>query len=248
MVKKIMFWMDTKIEEVIEFIMNWRYSIKFFNGMDIFESFYIETLQKRFPKSKNAILLNYRLFFRNIDLIDKKLNPTETLKKIIQLIIKDENLNISFSILYLILTKGNYLQLLKDIDKIQKISNFYIKGNKNEILQEIRAIRISLNLKKKDWRLDREKILPILEQGGDEWLRFITCELFKLNYYDSLSSLLEAISRRFANQYFHRNLKTNFLLDTRFSPPVGYTINWKHINNIVNKYKKILPSDISIFK
>ena len=245
MEKKIMFWMDTKLEEVIDYINIWNVSIDLLTGEDIFENFFSSTLSKRFKSSKDSILLNYKLFFKTIGLINKNLNPTHILRIILKIKGK-QSVKLSEIVLYLILIKGNYIQLLKDIDEVQNTQKFFIKGNKTEILNEIKELRKSFDLEVKDYRLDKTKILPLLETGGDEWFRILICELFKKGYYRSLSSLLEAISRRFANSYFHNSLKTNFLLKPDFFPPYGYKINWKFITNIINKYDKFFSKKPSI--
>ena len=79
------------------------------------------------------------------------------------------------------------------------------------------------------------KLPCLIESEYNDWLRIVVCELFRRGYYNSLSSLLEAISLRFANNYFHKNLKTNFLLEKDFIPPKGYKINWKFIKNVICK-------------
>jgi len=234
--------MDTKIEEVTDFIINWSISINHLDGKEVFKNYYEEILLKRFKRSKDSILLNYKLFFKKIGLIDKNLNPTDILKWIINLMEKNE-VKLSEIIHYLILIKGEYLQLLKDIDEIQQKQRFFEKGNKSELLKEIRQIRNSLGLKDKGWRLDKEKVLSEFERSGEEWFRVVICELFKKGYYKSLSSLLEAISRRFANYYFHKNLGTNFLLKKDFQIPIGYKINWDYINKLVKKYDKFISTE-----
>lgn len=233
--------MDTKIEEVKDFIINWSIAINHIDGKEVFKNYYEEILFKRFKRSKDSIILNYKLFFKKIGLIDKNLNPTDILKWIITLMEKNE-VKLSEIIHYLILIKGEYLQLLKDIDEIQQKQRFFEKGNKSELLKEIKQIRSSLGLKVKDWRLDKEKVLSEFERSGEEWFRFVICELFKKGYYKSLSSLLEAISRRFANSYFHKNLQTNFLLKKDFQIPIGYIINWDYINKLVKKYDKFISA------
>ena len=233
-----MFWMDTTIEEVQEFIKLWKFLFNKLTGSKIFEKYYQEILKQRFKKSKDSVILNYKLFFKNIGLIDKNFNPTYLLEDII----RRDNIKLNEVIHYLILIEGKYIQLLNDIEDIQKDKSFIEKGNKSKILKEIKELRRSLNLKEKDYSLDKKKILLILKENGDEWFRVVICELFKRGYYNSLSSLLEALSRRFANNYFHNQLKTNFLLEN-FKPPVGYRINWKVINEILNKYKKVFSND-----
>jgi len=237
--------MDTKIEEVKDFIINWSISLNHIDGKEVFKNYYEEILFIRFKKSKDSILLNYKLFFKKIGLIDKNLNPTDILKWIIKLMEKDE-VRLSEIIHYLILIKGEYLQLLNDIDEIQQKQRFFEKGNKAELLKEIKQIRSILGLKAKDWRLDKEKVLAEFERSGEEWFRFVVCELFKKGYYKSLSSLLEAISRRFANYYFHKNLQTNFLLKKDFQIPIGYIINWDYINKLVKKYDKFISTEKQI--
>ena len=237
--------MDSKLEEVIDYINTWNISIDLLTGKEVLENYYSGTLSKRFKRSKDSILLNYKLFFRTIGLIDKNLNPTNNLRIILELKGK-KSINLSEIILYLILIKGNYIQLLKDIEEIQRTRKFFIKGNKKEFLNEIKDLRKSFDLKAKDYRLDKARVLPLIETNGDEWFRVIVCELFKKSYYKSLSSLLEAISRRFANNYFHSSLNTNFLIKTAFFPPYGYKINWKYITNIINKYDGFFTKSNSI--
>ncbi|UJG43115.1 MAG: hypothetical protein K9W46_12165 [Candidatus Heimdallarchaeum endolithica] len=226
-----LFWMDTSIREVGEILCLVAES----NDAKIIERRICdEVFKKRYSGSKkfNSYFLNYSLFFSSLELwtADRQLTVIGNRLREIYQKYGDDSKEFKNALHYLILTTGGYLRLIKLVQEAQDTLYFNLRGDANKLIKEIRELREKEGVSKSE---DLDKILPIFEKRGDEWLRLIACKALKEGYGRDLTQILDDISRRFS-PYFNKKLETDFL-KSEYKNKKGYLINWDRITTLLEE-------------
>jgi len=226
-----LFWMDTSIREVGEILCLVAESN---DAKTIERKICDEVFKKRYSGSKkfSSYFLNYSLFFSSLELwtADRQLTVIgNRLKEIYQKYGYDSK-EFKNALHYLILTTGGYLRLIKLVQESQDTLYFNLRGDANKLIKEIRELREKEGVSKSE---DLDKILPIFEKRGDEWLRLIACKALKEGYGRDLTQILDDISRRFS-PYFNKKLETDFL-KSEYKNKKGYLINWDRITTLLEE-------------
>ncbi|MBD3193179.1 MAG: hypothetical protein GF308_21275 [Candidatus Heimdallarchaeota archaeon] len=133
------------------------------------------------------------------------------------------------------LTEGGHFLLLKNVHEIQSIQYFENKGSVRDLLNQLEAVRKSHLHVTED-----NDIVEFYIENDDEktdWLKVVSCELYQRGFGQSISRIIDEMSRFFPSYYNH--LGSNLLL-SNYIRSKGYPINWAKISALIENKNKIL--------
>jgi len=133
------------------------------------------------------------------------------------------------------LTEGGHYLLLKNVHEIQSTKYFENKGNVRELLDKLEAERKSHLHVTED--MDILEYFVKSDDESTEWLKVISCELYRRGFGQSISRIIDEMSRFFPSYY--NSLETNLLL-SNYIKSKGFPINWAKISSLLESKEKIM--------
>lgn len=207
----------------------------------IMDTFWDKILGKKYSEASEATerahKLNYRLYLDYLGLWSQNGSLTTTGNRLREIGSNFGSDSIEFidALTVCVLIYGGHYLILKNVHEIQSICYFSNKGSSKELLQKLDAERKSHLHVTED-----SDIIKYFTKNDDEntdWLKVVACELYRRGFGQSISRIIDEMSRFFPSFYNH--LGSNLLL-TNYIKSKGYPINWSKITTLMENKENIL--------
>ena len=238
------YWRETTPEEVLGMLQiasKLHKKHKNITKEKIMNTFWNEILVKKYSEAsestEKAHKLNYRLYLDYLGLWSQDGSLTtlgNRLREIGNNFSADSYEFLNALSICILIEGGHYL-LLKNVYEIQSSMYFEYKGNVKDLLNKLEAERKSHLYVTED-----KDIIEFYTENDDEkaeWLKVISCELYKRGFGQSISRIIDEMSRFFPG--FYNILGSNLLL-SNYIKSKGFPVNWAKITSLIENKDNIM--------